>query len=441
MKKEHKIAEEIIKKILSIEGKHVHAVLVGSLARNTHLRADRDLDIFVLFPEHLKREEFEKEGLRIGKMVFRGREWEEAYSEHPYVRGNYKGFEVEIVPSYSIKSTEFLKSSVDRSVFHNSYLKKKLLQKQLDEVRLLRQFLKGIGSYGADIKTSSVPGYVAELLILNYGSFEKTINAVSTWEKGEVIDVEKHLTEQEAKKRFHIAPLIVIDPTDATRNVAAALSLNQFSRFIAAARAFKKKPSRAFFFGKKEKAWSRQKTASALEKKEIIAVSLAYPKKIIPDIMWGQLKKLRQQMQQELERNGFKAVEGKEWTDEKKTMAVVFELEALELSHAMKRVGPEVSDFESSMRFLSKHKNPVSGPKIENGRWVIEVKREFPHASILLKTFLAKAKRQGKKSIRVAAKSAKILAGKKILQLFASNKEFQLFLTKFLKGEEDFLAY
>jgi len=440
MKKEQAIAEEIIKKIRSIEGKHVHTELVGSMARNTHLRGDRDLDIFVFFSEKLSREEFESEGLRIGKMVFRGMEWEEAYSEHPYIRGNYKGYEVEIVPSYRIKSTAFLKSSVDRSVFHNVYLQKRLAKKQLDEVRLLRQFLKGIECYGADLKASSVPGYVTELLILNYGDFKKAIKAVSEWKQGEVIDMEKHLAEHESKKRFRGAQLVVVDPTDATRNVAAALSLNQFSRFIAAARAFRKKPSINFFFGKKTKPWNAKKVASALEKKEIIAVSMSYPK-TIPDIVWGQLKKLRQQAAKELERNGFHVLAGSEWTDEKKTMVVVFELDSLELSPAMKRTGPEISDLKSSARFLAKHRKLVSGPRIENGRWVIETEREFCRANDLLESFLLKIKRCGKANIRKAAKRhSSVLSEKKLLKFYSNKKEFQLFFTKYLKGKEDFLS-
>ena len=116
------------KKIKEMEGKHVDVVLCGSNARDTHLKGDNDLDIFVLFPEKLSREEFEKEGLRIGKKVFRGKKWEKAFSEHPYIRGKIEEFDVEIVPSYKVPSAELLQSSVDRSPFHNQYLKKRLKQ-------------------------------------------------------------------------------------------------------------------------------------------------------------------------------------------------------------------------------------------------------------------------------------------------------------------------
>ena len=174
---QQKVAIEVIKKIKEMEGKHVDVVLCGSNARDTHLKGDNDLDIFVLFPEKLSREEFEKEGLRIGKKVFRGKKWEKAFSEHPYIRGKIEGFDVEIVPSYKVPSAELLQSSVDRSPFHNQYLKKRLKQKHMREARLLRKFLKGIDAYGADTKAGSVPGYVVELLTLQNGSFLKTVKA------------------------------------------------------------------------------------------------------------------------------------------------------------------------------------------------------------------------------------------------------------------------
>ena len=79
-KKQEMLAEKIIENIKKTSGSHVDVMLCGSNARDTHLKGDNDLDIFVLFPEKLERQEFEKEGLRIGKKVFRGHTWEKAFS-------------------------------------------------------------------------------------------------------------------------------------------------------------------------------------------------------------------------------------------------------------------------------------------------------------------------------------------------------------------------
>lgn len=239
---ERRIIERLKKRIKAIEGKHVDVIVAGSVARNTHLKGDRDIDVFVLFPESLPREEFVKEGIRIAKECLKGHKWEEAYAEHPYIKAIVKGFDVEIVPSYKIKDTKHLKSSVDRTPFHNSYLMKNLKEKQKDEVRILKKFLKGIDLYGADLKTRGFSGYLCELLILNYGNFESLLANASKWPEKTAIDIEGHYKKKDNLfKRFN-SGFIVIDPTDRERNVAAALSHEKLERFMLASSFFLKKP-------------------------------------------------------------------------------------------------------------------------------------------------------------------------------------------------------
>ena len=127
---EQKMARSLITRIKKMNGPHVNVALAGSLARNTHLRGDRDIDIFVFYPPSLKREKFEKEGLKLGHTVFGKNFHEEAYSEHPYVRGMIDGFNVEIVPTFQVKKATEKLSAVDRTPFHAAYMKKKLSNKQ-----------------------------------------------------------------------------------------------------------------------------------------------------------------------------------------------------------------------------------------------------------------------------------------------------------------------
>ncbi len=437
-KKELTLAQSIMERIRNTEGRHVEVVLVGSLARNTHLKGDRDIDIFVLFPEQLGREEFVREGLRIGKAVFRGHEWEKAYSEHPYIRGILQGYDVEIVPSYKVAKAELLKSSVDRSVFHNEYLSKKLDNAKRSEIRLLRQFLKGIGCYGAELKVSSVPGYVVELLILKHETFKRTLRAIASWRRREVIDLEGYYKEAEALKKFD-SPLMVIDPVDRNRNVAAALSLTQYSRMIAAARAFLERPSMAFFFGRREKPWSVGKVRNLLKKKELVAVELAYPAKALPDIIWGQLHRFGRKLANQLELAGFGVLRSEQWTDENEHMVVVLELESLILQRTEKRTGPEVADWASSKRFLAAHRKLIAGPRIEQGRWVIEVERKHVDAQSFLLDFLKKAKKNEKENMRRALnRKARVLDERGILGLYRKGETFRKFLTNYLKGKESF---
>ncbi len=441
LQKEMLFANQLIKKIKDMEGEHVDVVLAGSLARNTHLKGDRDIDIFVLFPEKLTREQFEKDGLRIGKNIFRGYEWEKVFTEHPYIRGNIKGFDVEVVPSYNVDKAELLLSAVDRSPFHNEYVKSKLNERQKDEVRLLRQFLKGIKCYGAELKVSSIPGYVVELLIIKYCSFEKTIKAVAKWKRKEVIDLEHYYTEEDSRKKFD-SHFIVVDPVDKNRNVAAALSLTQYSRFIAASRTFLKKPSENFFFGKKEKLWGSKKLKELLLKKELIAIEFGYPSRVVADIIWGQLRRFRKKIVNALLLNEFVILRSEDWTDEKEMLVILIELESLILQKTTKRVGPEVVDEESSERFIKAHKKLIAGPRIEKGRWVIEIERKYPDVRVFLKDYLKKAKKIEKENIRKALnKRTKILSEADIVKLYRKNKEFGEFLTTYLKGKEEFGEY
>jgi len=438
LKAEKKIAAEIIEKIQSIEGSHLEVVLAGSMARETHLNGDRDLDIFVLFPEKLTRTEFEREGLRIGKKVFRGHSWEKAYAEHPYIRGNIKGFDVEIVPSYKVSSAELLKSAVDRSPFHAEYVKGKLKSSQRKEVRLLRQFLKGVKCYGADIKASSVPGYVVELLVIKYGNFDNAIKAVAEWKREEVIDIEGYYAQGEALKKFD-SHLVVVDPVDRNRNVAAALSFTQYSRMIAAARAFLKKPSVNFFFSRKRKPFGVAQVKKLLGKKEIVGVEVGYPKGVLADIMWGQLRRLGKKVAGEIERNKFELLRSDEWTDENERMVAIFELGAVSLQKTMKRVGPEVANKAHSERFLEMHKKLVAGPRIEEGRWVIEVERKYADVFRLLNDFLRKEKGVEKaKMKRGMNRRCRVLDEKGIIELYKKDAGFREFFSNYLRGKEEF---
>ncbi|MFH1751515.1 MAG: CCA tRNA nucleotidyltransferase [archaeon] len=442
LEKERKIEREIIKKIQSMKGKHVKVVLAGSVARNTHLKNDRDLDFFVMFPTNLSRKDFEKEGLRIAKKVLKGYAWEEVYSEHPYIKANYKSFDIEIVPTYQIKDTSKLMSAVDRTPFHNEYLKEKLTEKQKDEIRLLKKFLKNLQAYGADIKANSFSGYLTEILILNYGSFEKVLKNASEWKKQTIIDLSEKWLEVNAKVKFD-SPLIVIDPTDYQRNVAAAVSTQQFSRFIGCARAFLKKPGKKFFFGQKTKPWPLRKASVLLKEKDLIFLCFPYPK-LVEDLVWGQIRRLRRKISNQLSLNDFKVLNGSEFIQDKKQIIILIELESHYLNKVVKHFGPEVTDKKNSEIYLQAHKKPVNGPRVEGSKWVIEKLRTNNNSFDLVKNYLKDFNKQPDKNpelTKALKKNYKLLDSKQVLLEYKKNKEFQNFLTTYLKGKEEFLDY
>lgn len=190
--------DDLSKKALKLVNENVKkykakVMLVGSITRDTWLPDKKEFDIFILFPEAMKKERMEKLGLKVGKEVIsqlKGKHTIE-YAEHPYVSGLVDDIDIDIVPCFEVKSTEHLKCAVDRTPFHVKYIEKNLSLKLSDEVRMLKQFLKANGMYGADAKTLGFSGYVNELLIIRYGSFLNVLKAATEWRPGEIIDLEK----------------------------------------------------------------------------------------------------------------------------------------------------------------------------------------------------------------------------------------------------------
>ncbi|MBI5553989.1 MAG: CCA tRNA nucleotidyltransferase, partial [Candidatus Diapherotrites archaeon] len=436
--RQQEFARALMRKIKK-ENAHVNVVLAGSLARNTHLKGANDIDIFILFASGTPPAKFEKEGLRIGEAVFKGKPYEKAYSQHPYIRGELEGFRVEIVPCYEIENPQLLQSAVDRTPFHTQYLANKLSEPQKDEVRLLKAFLKGMDAYGAELRTRSMPGYLTELLIVEYGSFESALQTIANWKKNQFILLDKTLSAASISKKFD-CPLIVVDPVDPSRNVASAVSLNQMARMVAAARAFLKKPGEQFFFSHHRPRLSLSQVKSMLKKEELLAVELKYPASEIADTVWGQLKRLTKRLSRALEENDFTLIRASEWTDESKRVLLVFELESLTLQKSRKKTGPEVFETEHGERFLAANPKPLSGPRIEEGRWVLETTRTHTQAGTFITQFLQKIKKEEKDSLPAkSGQKIKIISEKQLIADYHKDPAFRQFFSDYLRGKEVFL--
>ena len=111
------------------------------------------------------------------------------------------------------------------------------------------------------------------------------------------------------------------------------------------------------------------------------------------------------------------------------------------LPNIKKHLGPPLEREEESENFLAKYAgNPqvVSGPYIEDGRWIVVVPRKTTDAAALLKEKL----RDGGKNSGVAElivqsirKKHKILVNAEIAELYFENRDFAEFLTDFLEGK------
>ena len=217
---------KIEKKLLKAIPKKYSPETMGSIAKGTWTSGNRDLDIFIFFPEDTEKEKMEKQGLALGKRVFKKLKgkYELGYAQHPYVRGKIESVKVDIVPCYKMEEMK-LKSAVDRSPFHVKYVLAHMTKEEKDQVLLLKHLLRVNDIYGAELKVEGFSGYLCELLILKYKTIDRLAKIASSWNEDIIIEL-----EQASNKEFK-EPLVVIDPVDPQRNVAAAVSVENYERF------------------------------------------------------------------------------------------------------------------------------------------------------------------------------------------------------------------
>lgn len=435
IKRAEEAATEVMHRVDEASAKfkiNVRAMLVGSVARGTWLRQDPDIDVFILFQERLSREQLEKHGLAIAREVA-GPNRVEKFAEHPYVTMNSHGFGIDLVPCYDVADPKKIKSAVDRTPHHQRYVESKLTLQLADEVLLLKQFAWGVGVYGAELKKQGFSGYLCELLILYHGSFMELAAAASEWSPGKIIDLEKnYLDESEPKLLFEKQPLVVIDPVDPNRNVAAAVSLQNFAIFVRACQDFIRKPNLKFFFPKDVKLLSPRSLDRKLKKRatRIFCVVFRSPD-VVPDVLYPQLRKTERALVTRLAQEGFEVMRSDIWTNSKS--AILLELSVAKLPWARTRVGPP-SNMESRdfIREHIKSKRRLAGPLVDvAGRLVFELKRERTDAIDLLKDIMEERAAFGKHVAQSVAKGYKILEGSK-LKVLLRDEGFRKFLSEYL---------
>jgi tRNA nucleotidyltransferase (CCA-adding enzyme) len=407
-------------------------MLVGSVARGTWLRDERDIDIFILFPEELSREDLERQGLAVAREVA-GRNGRERFAEHPYVMMEFKGFDVDLVPCYDIAKPSEIKSAVDRTPHHQRYMKEQLTPELVDEVLLVKKFMEGIGVYGAELKTQGFSGYLCELLALHHGSFQKLIEAASEWKPEVIIDHERSYTdESEPAILFEGQPLVVIDPVDPNRNVAAAVSVQNFAVFVRACQEFLSGPRQEFFFPTKVKLLDAREVRRILKQRgtKMFCVVFGTPE-LVPDVLYPQLRKTEHALVARFMQAGFEVQRSDVWGDSKSV--ILLELGASKLARVQTRVGPpvtiEVKDF---IQEHLKSKEKITGPFVNAaGRVVFELEREETDAGDVLRRALRERVAFGKHVAEAIKREYKIVEDAGLVKLLHDRK-FREFISEYL---------
>ncbi len=351
----------------------------GSYARDTWLSGEADLDIFASFPPSMDRQEWTE---KILPTIRRGIDAKtiDRYAEHPYLEFHIDGIRVNVVPCYSVEKGQW-KSATDRTPYHTEYMREHLRPEMRLEARLLKRFMKGIRSYGAEIRVGGFSGMLVETLILHYKSFLNTLVRASKWKPVIFLDLEKPASSQDSRPRNLGSPLVVIDPVDPNRNLAAAVRDDKLWGFVAASRELQNNPGTWYFFPPKPMPRTKAQFAKLLEhqNRDIVAISFEHSR-MVPDVLWGQLLKMEKALTELMIRQDFHPIRSTVWSDEGRSSAILVEMDTSTLPGVQLRQGPPISKMDDSQGFIDRHlnaKDTVRDPWMEDGRWVVDKKRRI----------------------------------------------------------------
>ncbi len=328
----------------------------GSIAKGTWIKNHYDIDFFVRFDGDYKDEEMSRVTSKVVKKAFG--KCAIVHGSRDYCKVKYKNYLFEFIPTLKIAEPRYAKNSIDASIFHVDYIKSKISKSEnlANQIRLFKAFLKAQGVYGAETYISGFSGYVAELLMVHYGSFENLAASAENMKPQIFIDLEKHfkssldIRRNFAKSKLK-SPIVVVDPVLKRRNASAALSYEMFSKMILALRLFSRNPSISFFNIKpltldKVKKMSKERGTLFLTKK--------LRKKGNEDVFMAKVKKGLSRADKKLRNEGIN-VYNKGCIIEGNNVTAFLELETLNLSKKKKHYGPPVwankSNFDA---FLSK---------------------------------------------------------------------------------------
>src|SRR5664280_2803117 len=136
------------------EGVEAIVRVEGSIAKDTWLSENPDIDVFMRLPTSIPRKNLGDVGLKIAKKAAGNAKQLERFAEHPYLQIFMDGYKVDIVPCYDAKPGEW-QSATDRTPYHTDFIRERLGKQLRGDVRLLKKFMQGIGVYGAEIKAVS----------------------------------------------------------------------------------------------------------------------------------------------------------------------------------------------------------------------------------------------------------------------------------------------
>ncbi|MEM5804872.1 MAG: hypothetical protein QXU82_03475, partial [Candidatus Aenigmatarchaeota archaeon] len=281
-------------------------------------------------------------------------------------------------------------------------------------------------------------GYLCELLIIKYGSFMSLVREASGWHAGVAMSLKK------AKEGKFRAPLVVIDPVDPNRNVAAAVSAESFYRFVKACAAFVRFPHPKMFAVEKGRPYSGKEIFAEMRARgsRFYAILFKRPD-IVDDTLWPQMRRALARFEGLLADGGFRVMRSDCFADANECL-LLLELEIWKVPWFYKHIGPTIYSTRQSVEFLKRYKD--SRVYVVGDDWAVESRRSHTVALPFLKEFLSKDVRAlegaGMPS-RIAPEiaKAKVVSGAGAVKLLAGLPEsFRIFIKDYFEKNLNFVS-
>jgi tRNA nucleotidyltransferase (CCA-adding enzyme) len=438
--------DNIVKKINnSLRSLNIDAVCVkgGSIAKDTFLKGDHDSDLFVRFAEHQRGKNLSSMLETVLKKTFPKTHINRIHGSRDYFQFRINNIDYELVPVLMIHASNYKNAEnvTDLSPEHVSwvegYTKKNPGLK--DDIRLAKQFCKANKIYGAESYINGLSGHIIDIMVIHYGSFLKLVghfalldkkyndnnynkndknnknildnNSINnntnkknknknrnnteglSAKKPLIIDHEKHLKNPlRDLSQSKISPLIIVDPIQADRNAAAALSLDKLQMFIRACKSFLDNPSEEYFtvktFSLEESIQNaaniiiahnslhRKATRKNMSPKNRRQNSKDYILKTIilqgktldgsKDVVGTKALKVHEHIRDTLQANDFLILsEGWNFDFTKRESISFFIINYEDLSAQTERTGPPIKDIDACQKFKGKHlKTEIRGERL-----------------------------------------------------------------------------
>lgn len=359
-------------------------ILGGSGAKDTWLYPAHDADIFVVYDYSKyadKSAQLSDLLENVLRTAFPAVNMVRLHGSRDYFQLTMEALTFEVVPILKITTAQEARNITDISPLHCAWVNAKAKNLK-DEIRLAKQFVKAAGLYGAESYIAGFSGYILEILVVYYGSFEKLLLGAIQWKEPQIIDVEKYYPRKMALFELNQSklqsPLIVIDPVDKSRNAAAALSKEKFDFFKARAKAFLKKRSTNFFVC--ERLNFEMLRTLAKRRKQVLVFAVVEPFAGKKDVVGSKLLKVFEQFRIILMPFGIVS-QGWEW--ESGTASMYFMVKNKVLPTHFIRKGPPVSMAEAVRDFMKQNKDTF----VEDGVLFARV----PHEMRMIEEVLTRA--------------------------------------------------